>query len=105
MNIKLILFSVVLAVVGFGAVFYWELNKGPPDRPPLVESSSSPDAITPFEQKMLKGGYSRDHQTHRWYSRYEAYADNGCAIYGPPWDATFNCRTPLTPNEGVPDQQ
>jgi hypothetical protein len=105
MNIKLILFLVVIAAVGFGAVFYWEIKKQAPNPTPTLYSYLPPTPITPFEQKMLKGGYSRDHQTHRWYSRYEAYADNGCAIYGPPWDATFNCRTPLTPNEGVPDQQ
>ena len=90
-----LVFLTVGSVAGFAGVVYWKNNK------PLVPHVE----LTPFELKMMKGGYSRDHETHRWYPRYEAYAVNGCAIYGPPWDATFNCRTPLRTQEGIADSE
>ena len=103
MNIKLILFSAFLAVVGFGAVFYWEIKKQAPNPPPSVDSSALSGSITPFEHQMLAKGYSRDHVTHRWYPAWESYTNNGCAVYGSPLDATFICRTPLT--DGIPDEK
>jgi hypothetical protein len=103
MNIKSILFLVVIAGVGFGAVFYWEINKKTPDHPPLVESSSSPDSITPFDHQMLTKGYVRNHDDHRWYPLWESIDDNGCTTYGGALDVTFKCRTPLT--GGIPEEK
>jgi len=91
MNIKLILFSVVVAGVAFIAVFYWKATR------PL------PDPITPFQHEMLAKGYVRNHDDHRWYPRWQSYTNNGCVIYGTALDATFKCRTPLS--GGIPDGQ
>ncbi len=92
MNLKrLIICFILVAVVVFAGVFYWEATK------PV------PDSITAFQHKMLAKGYSRDHVTHRWYPAWESYTNNGCTVYGSPLDATFICRTPLT--GGIPDEE
>ena len=103
MNIKLIVFSVVVAGVGFGAVFYWE-NKKPTTNPPLTaDSSTPPGSVTPFEHEMLAKGYVRNHDDHRWYPLWESIDDNGCTTYGGALDVTFKCRTPLT--GGIPEEK
>jgi len=94
MNIKLIVFLLVLIVVGFVGVWSFEQWDSKPFQSP---------AITPFQHQMLLQGYSRDHLTHRWYNASEAYTNNGCVVYGSPLNATFNCRTPLT--DGIPDEK
>jgi hypothetical protein len=105
MNFKLILFSIVLAGVGFGAVFYWEIKKQAPNPPPPTVNSSlvASTPITSFERQMLAKGYIRDHATHRWYSIWESAENNGCVEYGTPLETTFKCRTPLT--DGIPDEK
>jgi hypothetical protein len=103
MNIKLILFLVAVAGVGFGAVFYWEIKKQAPNPPPILYSYLPPTPITPFDRQMLAKGYIRDHVTHRWYSIWESAENNGCVEYGTPLETTFKCRTPLT--NGIPDEK
>ena len=103
MNIKLILFSIAVTVIGFGAVFYWEIKKQAPNPPPSVDSSPLSGSITPFEHQMLAKGYVRNHDDNRWYPLWESIDDNGCTTYGGALDVTFKCRTPLT--GGIPDEK
>ena len=102
MNIKLILFLLVLVVAGFVGV--WSFERW--DRPLIPQQSSSwvpqQGSLTPFQRKMFAQGYDRDRVTHRWYNAWEAYTNNGCITYNPSLETDFRCRTPLT--GGIPDE-
>jgi hypothetical protein len=96
MNLKrLILSSILVALIAFIGVSYWEIAK------PV------PGPFTPFQEQMFRQGYARDHVTHRWYPSKDSWSKYGCTVYGTPLDATFSCvpsrdKQPLP--AGIPDE-
>jgi hypothetical protein len=100
MSFRSILPFIVLALLAFIGVYYWETIKPGPH---AVMPSSGTDPITPFQHQMLAKGYVRNHDDHNWYPLWESIDNNGCTTYGGALDVTFKCRTPLT--GGVPENK